>query len=97
VPLMIVFGIAFYKLLCEIAGACTRKMARSKRESLCKDCLHAHVQYATNSRVAISCTYAGTVRPLRIDVLYCTDYVPRCAALARARIIGFVNEIAPAK
>jgi len=63
---------------------------------LCADCFHAHVQYTANARRAISCTYGGAVRPMTLDVLYCTDYrdhnlPPRSVA------IGFVREIAPAE
>ncbi|HEY4054406.1 MAG TPA: hypothetical protein VGL74_11710 [Terriglobales bacterium] len=73
--------------------AATRKV---KSESLCADCYFAHVQYAANTRRAISCTYGGAVRPIRLDVLYCTDYRNRNLPV-RAGVIGFVREIAPAE
>lgn len=76
-------------------GACIRKMRAPKRVPLCADCLHAHVQYATNGQRAISCTYGGLVRPMKLNVLYCTDYRNRDLPL-RASAIGFVREIAPA-
>ena len=37
---------------------------------------------------AISCTYGGGVRPIALDVLYCSDYVNRYAVLP-ARTVGF--------
>jgi hypothetical protein len=75
---------------------CIRKMRAPKPQPLCADCFHAHVQYAANARQAISCTYGGAVRPMKLDVLYCTDYRARDLPL-RAGVIGFVREIAPAE
>jgi hypothetical protein len=72
------------------------KRAKTKSEPRCVSCAHAHVQYAANVRRAISCTYGGSVRPVKLDVLYCTDYEHRCRT-APARSIGFVREIARAK
>jgi hypothetical protein len=44
---------------------------------------------------AISCTYGGAARPMKLDVLYCTDYQSRNRPV-RPRAIGFVREVAPA-
>src|SRR3974390_558669 len=65
-----------------------------KSPPLCTDCVFAHMQYALDGRRAISCTYGGGVRPIAIDVLYCTDFcnrnVPR-----RPPKIGFAPAPAP--
>jgi hypothetical protein len=53
------------------------------------------MQYGANARRAISCTFGGAVRPVKLDVLYCTDYQPRNRPV-RSRPIGFVREIAAA-
>ena len=58
---------------------------------LCTDCAHAHVQYAANGCRAIACTFAGAVRPVTIDVMYCTDYRDRNAA-PRLVPVGFVRK-----
>jgi hypothetical protein len=71
-----------------------RKARDSKPQPLCADCFNAHVQYAANGRRAISCTFAGGVRPMSLDVLYCTDYRARNLPL-HAGPIGFVREITP--
>lgn len=71
------------------------KAREAKPEPLCAGCLHAHVQYASDARPTISCTYGGGVRPMKLDVLYCTDYHDRNLP-TRTRVIGFVREIAPA-
>lgn len=67
---------------------------KAKPVPLCADCCFAHVQYASNARRAISCTFAGGVRPMKLDVVYCTDYRPRDLPL-RNGVIGFVHKIAP--
>jgi hypothetical protein len=57
-----------------------RKARAPKPRPLCTECSHAHVQYAVNGRRAIACTFAGAVRPVLLDVMYCTDYRDRNAA-----------------
>ncbi len=72
------------------------RQARShKPRPLCTDCSHAHVQYAVNGRRAIACTFAGAVRPVLLDVMYCTDYRDRNAP-PRVVSIGFVREVVDA-
>lgn len=83
------------KAVVEGIRACVRKPREAKPAPLCADCAFAHVQYGANARRAISCTYGGGVRPMKLDVLYCTDYQDRNLP-TRTRVIGFVREIAPA-
>lgn len=85
-----------FKILIETVRIVRTKTREIRPDPLCAGCFHAHVQYAANARRAISCTYAGTVRPMKLDVLYCTDYRARDLP-ARPRVIGFVREIAPAE
>ena len=73
-----------------------KKVGKARKESLCGVCFHAHVQYGRNGRRAISCTYGGAVRPMKLDVLYCTDFQSRSSP-ARPRVIGFVRGITPAE
>ena len=88
--------VMFLKVTYEAIRVFRKKDRAAKPEPLCVGCLHAHVQYAANARRAISCTYGGAVRPMKLDVLYCTDYETRNAP-ARRRIVGFVREIVPAE
>lgn len=88
--------VLIFKFIVEVVRALVRKAHEVRPQPLCVDCLHAHVQYAANGRRAISCGYGGTVRPMKLDVLYCTGYYPRNAP-TRAGLIGFVREIAPAE
>jgi hypothetical protein len=55
-----------------------RKLRTPKRQPLCADCFYAHVQYAAKARLAISCTYGGPMRPMKLDVLHCTNYREIC-------------------
>jgi hypothetical protein len=72
-----------------------RQTRAPKPRPLCTDCSHAHVQYAVSGRRAIACTFGGAVRPVLLDVMYCTDYRDRNAA-PRLVSIGFMREVADA-
>jgi hypothetical protein len=87
--------VMFLKVAYEAMRVFRKKSHAAKTEPLCVGCLHAHVQYAANARRTISCAYGGAVRPMKLDVLYCTDYQVRNVA-ARSRVVGFVREIVPA-
>jgi hypothetical protein len=86
--------VMFVKAIYEAIRVFRKKSRAAKPESLCVGCLHAHVQYAANARRAISCVYGGAIRPMKMDVLYCTDYETRNAA-ARTRVVGFAREVVP--
>jgi hypothetical protein len=68
-----------------------RQVRANKPLPLCTDCTYAHVQYATNGRLAIACTFAGSVRPVQLDVMFCTDYSNRNVP-PRLVSIGFVRD-----
>ena len=84
--------VVLLKVIYEVIRVFRKKNHSAKPEPLCVGCLHAHVQYAANARRAISCTYGGAVRPMKLDVLYCTDYQARNVS-ARGHVVGFVYEI----
>ena len=85
----------FLKFVVDTARSIRRATCETKPEPLCAGCLHVHAQYGTKAEHVISCAYTGRVRPIRMQVLYCTDYQARDQPARRA--IGFVHEIAPAK
>jgi hypothetical protein len=68
-----------------------RKTRPVKRQPLCAGCSNAHVQYGAEGRRAISCAFGGMVRPVTLDVLYCTDYRDRKVKTPIVRI-GFAPE-----
>jgi hypothetical protein len=90
----------FVALLFRIIIEAVRGYIRARREArpkpICANCFYAHVQYGSKSQRAISCTFGGAVRPMKLDVLYCTDYRARDLPL-RAGVIGFVRKIVPAE
>lgn len=65
------------------------RMRTDKPQPLCTECAFAHIQFGPCGRRAISCTFGGGVRPMGLDVLYCTDYRPRVVPARPA--IGFVR------
>ena len=78
----------FVQIVVEAIRAFVSKERAVKPQPLCVDCSYAHVQYGASGKRAISCTYGGMVRPVTLDVLYCTDYRNRNVQIRTARI-GF--------
>jgi hypothetical protein len=87
------FVALLFRIIMESVRGSIRERRAARPKPICTDCFYAHVQYGANARRAISCTYGGFVRPMKLDVLYCTDYRPRTLPL-RNGAIGFVREIA---
>ena len=85
----------FYLLLVNILIRAAAGLVRTRREpkpdSLCATCVFVHMQYAVNGKRATSCTFGGGLRPITIDVMYCTDYRDRCAR-PRVTLVGFARE-----
>jgi hypothetical protein len=89
---MPLFFCLLVNLLARIWIAAARQRREPKAEPMCATCLFAHIQYAVNGKRAISCTFGGGVRPIAIDVMYCTDYCNRYAP-RQVALVGFVREI----
>jgi hypothetical protein len=87
---------AIPKLFIAGISAMLRWRTKSTAEPLCAECYYAHVQYLAKGPCAISCTYGGTLRPMKLDVLYCTDFRARNQPIRNASV-GFVREIAAAE
>ena len=93
---MLLFGVLIFKIVLEIIRAVVRRAGEAKPASLCAECLFAHIQYGATGRRAISCTFGGMVRPMKLDVPYCTDYRDRNIP-QRASAIGFARKTATAE
>jgi hypothetical protein len=93
VPTVLLF--ALIRLIMAGMGEFLRRKRAQKPKPLCTECAFSHIQFGACGRRAVSCTFGGGVRPLKLDVLYCTDYRPRVAP-ARAAL-GFVCGIGSAK
>ena len=87
------YGAALYLIVIAVLRLMKRKRAPKPR-GLCAECSFAHIQYGANTKRATFCTFSGGVRPVALDVLYCTDYRDRNAAPCVVPI-GFVHEAAP--
>ena len=64
-------------------------------EPLCVDCTWAHIQWKSNAKRDLHCSFGNGLRPVRADVLHCTDFRYR----ARPRNLpplGFVQITAQA-
>lgn len=83
------------RLVVMAIGALANWRSASKPKPLCNECAFAHIQFGACGRRTISCTFGGGVRQLKMDVLYCSDYVPRQTPARPA--IGFVQEVASAE
>jgi hypothetical protein len=75
-----------------------RERTRTPRpQPLCEQCGFVHMQYASNGRAEIFCTFGGGVRPVKVDVMYCTDFSQRSVTLPRRPPVGFVLPILEAE
>jgi hypothetical protein len=80
------------RLLAEVIAVAVRSGRKVTERRICPDCAFAHVQHKTRGRIAISCTFGGLLRPVKFDVLKCTDYRGR-QHLNRTTIIGFASPL----
>jgi len=73
-----------------------RQMRARRPRGLCAGCQFVHMQYGATGRNTVFCTFGGGVRPVQIDVLYCTDYRSRNSGTRTVRI-GFVPGVRDAE
>ena len=73
-----------------------RKRKRVKATPLCIDCANAHVQWSANAERDLHCSFGNFLRPVRMNVLHCTDFRLRNGINRPRPVIGFV-QIEPAK
>ena len=88
------YGFLLYLIVIAVLRSIKRERA-PKARGLCADCGFAHIQHGANARSAVFCTFGGGVRPVTLDVLYCTDDRDRNAP-PRMNRVGFVRENASA-
>ena len=78
----IILGVGFRFFAATVNSRINRERT-PKPKPMCAECDSAHIQFVACGRRAISCTFAGGVRPIKLDVLYGTDYRPRDAPARR--------------
>jgi hypothetical protein len=84
--------ILVYLLVIGVLRALRRWRAKPRPRGLCAGCAFVHMQYGATGRNAVFCRFGGGVRPVKLDVLYCTDYRSRDAPPRLVRI-GFAPPI----
>ena len=82
-------GIVFYLVLLAVIRY-LRKTRSPRPQGVCATCVFAHIQYSPTGRIATFCTYGQVVRPVKIEVMYCTDYRDR-GVPQPLTVIGFVR------
>ena len=88
----LVFFVIMINALVRIGVGAVRKVREPKSEPLCAECSFVHMQHAVNGKRAISCTFGGGVRPITLDVMYCTDFRDRIVS-PRIVVIGFARKL----
>jgi hypothetical protein len=81
-------------LLIHALRALRAQANQPKPDPICVDCTFAHIQWSTNGRRDLLCTYGHKLRPIGTIVAFCTSYLVRQAPRPRGPV-GFV-QIAPA-
>lgn len=66
--------------------------AAEKTKPLCHDCTSAHLQVDGKGRTTVFCTFGGGVRPVKAEVVFCTDFRNRYVPV-RPVPVGFVPAI----
>jgi len=79
------------RIVVQAIGAWAGRDRKPRPKPLCTECAFAHIQFGACERHAISCTFGGGVRPVKLDVLYCTDYRGRAAPVRPP--VGFFPSI----
>ncbi len=67
-----------------------------KAQPLCNDCTFAHVQVDGKGHTTIFCTFGGGVRPVKAEVVFCTDFRNRYVPVRQVPV-GFVPVISAAE
>ena len=71
------------------------RASQPKPDPICVDCTFAHIQWSTNGRRDLLCTYGHKLRPIGTIVAFCTSYLVRPVPRPHGPV-GFV-QIAPAR
>ena len=60
--------------------------------SLCRTCVNSHLVKGFSGKELISCTFGGTLRPIKFKVRECTGFGSRLVTIAPVRVAGFIRE-----
>ena len=68
-----------------------RNRKRVKAAPLCIDCSSAHIQWGADAERDLHCSFGNFLRPVRMNVLHCTDFRLRNGTNRPRPVIGFVQ------
>ena len=60
--------------------------------TLCRTCVNAHMVRGFSGKELISCTFGGTLRPMKLEVRECTGFSNRLVTITPVRVEGFINK-----
>jgi hypothetical protein len=63
-----------------------------RQGTLCRTCVNSHMVKGFSGKELISCTFGGTLRPIKFEVRECTGFSDRLVTLTPVRVVGFVRE-----
>lgn len=61
-------------------------------ETLCRACANAHMVRGFSGKELISCTFGGSLRPIKFEVRECTGFASRLVTINPVRVAGFVQQ-----
>jgi hypothetical protein len=90
------FLFAIVSILVAVVQIVLRKRATivtiMRSGTLCRTCVNSHLVTGFSGKELISCTFGGTLRPMKFEVRECTGFSKRLVTIAPVRIEGFVRE-----
>ena len=63
-----------------------------RQGTLCRTCVNSHLVKGFSGKELISCTFGGTLRPMKFEVRECTGFSSRLVTITPVRIEGFVRQ-----
>src|ERR1035437_5863489 len=62
-----------------------------RQGTLCRSCANSHLVKGFSGKELISCTFGGTLRPIRFEVRECTGFSNRLVTITPVRVVGFIK------
>ena len=63
-----------------------------RQGTLCRTCVNSHMVKGFSGKELISCTFGGTLRPIKFEVRECSGFGDRLVTITPVRVVGFVTE-----
>ena len=86
---MIWFVIAILRSVMRERGSVSIKQ---RPRTLCRSCANVHMVRGFSGKELISCTFGGTLRPMKFEVRECTGFANRLVNITPMRVAGFIRK-----